>query len=94
MIGVSDANENNDNNDRDSNPDNDQSAAARREADPIETARANRTWWDIEADGYYAEHGSFLGDDDFVWGPEGLREADAGLLGDILGRQEIGRAHV
>src|SRR5450759_4863082 len=83
MIGVSDANENNDNNDRDSNPDNDQSAAARREADPIETARANRTWWDIEADGYYAEHGSFLGDDDFVWGPEGLREADAGLLGEV-----------
>jgi len=68
MTGVSDTDENND-------PDSDPSAAARREADPIETARANRTWWDIEADDYYAEHGSFLGDDDFVWGPEGLREA-------------------
>jgi SAM-dependent methyltransferase len=70
----------------------DHSAAARREADPVETARANRTWWDDEADGYYAEHGSFLGDNDFVWGPEGLREAEAGLLGDILGREvlEIG----
>ncbi|HEX7536208.1 MAG TPA: class I SAM-dependent methyltransferase [Dermatophilaceae bacterium] len=70
----------------------DAAPAARRDADPVETARANRTWWDIEADGYYAEHGSFLGDDDFVWGPEGLREADAGLLGEVRGKQllEIG----
>jgi len=66
--------------------------AGRRGADPTETARANRAWWDGEADGYYAEHGAFLGDDDFVWGPEGLREADAGLLGDVRGKQllEIG----
>ena len=63
----------------------DRSEAARREADPAETARANRAWWDSEATGYYAEHGSFLGDDDFVWGPEGLRESEAGLLGEILG---------
>jgi len=70
----------------------DRSTAARREADPIETARANRAWWDVQADGYYAEHGRFLGDDDFVWGPEGLREADARLLGEIRGAQvlEIG----
>jgi SAM-dependent methyltransferase len=84
-----------DNPDSDQNHDNldsDRSVAARRDSDPVETARANRAWWDVEADGYYAEHGSFLGDDDFVWGPEGLREADVGLLGDILGRQvlEIG----
>ena len=59
--------------------------AGRRGADPVETARANRTWWDAEADDYYAEHGAFLGDDDFVWGPEGLREADAGLLGEVDG---------
>ena len=66
--------------------------AGRRGADPTETARANRAWWDGEADGYYAEHGAFLGDDDFVWGPEGLREADAGLLGELGGKQllEIG----
>jgi len=102
---VSDAGDRNDQKDNpDSNPDShpdggpeggpeiDRSAAARRDADAMETARANRTWWDIEADGYYAEHGSFLGDDDLVWGPEGLREADAGLLGDIFGRAvlEIG----
>jgi ubiquinone/menaquinone biosynthesis C-methylase UbiE len=91
-------------NDPDSGPDNDPdrapdngpvrdlSEAARRVADPVETARANRSWWDAEADSYYTEHGSFLGDDDFVWGPEGLREADAGLLGDVRGRRllEIG----
>jgi SAM-dependent methyltransferase len=73
-------------------PEMDRSAAIRREADPVETSRANRTWWDLEADAYYAEHGSFLGDDDFVWGPEGLREADAGLLGEVRGAQllEIG----
>ena len=67
-------------------------SAARRGADLAETARANRAWWDVEADDYYAEHGAFLGDDDFVWGPEGLREADAGLLGRVRGRQllEIG----
>lgn len=66
--------------------------AARRGADPSETARANRTWWDVQADDYYSEHGAFLGDDDFVWGPEGLREADAGLLGEVQGRHllEIG----
>jgi SAM-dependent methyltransferase len=68
------------------------SRAGRRGADAVETARANRTWWDVEADDYYAEHGAFLGDDDFVWGPEGLREADAGLLGEVRGRAllEIG----
>jgi SAM-dependent methyltransferase len=66
--------------------------AGRRGADPVETAQANRSWWDAEADDYYAEHGAFLGDDDFVWGPEGLREADVGLLGDVRGKQllEIG----
>lgn len=66
--------------------------AGRRGADPVETASANRSWWDAEADDYYAEHGQFLGDDDFVWGPEGLREADARLLGSVRGKRllEIG----
>jgi ubiquinone/menaquinone biosynthesis C-methylase UbiE len=97
MVGVNDADESNEpGNPSDQSPgghpDPEPSQAARREADPVETARANRTWWDLEADGYYAEHGSFLGDDDFVWGPEGLRETDAGLLGDVRGRDllEIG----
>jgi SAM-dependent methyltransferase len=63
-----------------------------RQAGPAESARANRRWWDAEAGAYQAEHGAFLGDADFVWCPEGLREADAGLLGDVRGRAvlEIG----
>ena len=64
----------------------------RRDAGGAETASANRGWWDAEAPDYYAEHGAFLGDTSFVWGPEGLAEADAGLLGDVAGARvlEIG----
>jgi SAM-dependent methyltransferase len=51
-----------------------------------QSARANRSWWDSDADAYLAEHGEFLGDVDFVWCPEGLREADAHLLGPVAGR--------
>jgi SAM-dependent methyltransferase len=50
---------------------------------------AARAWWDAEAPAYLAEHGAFLGDSDFVWGPEGLREADAHLLGDVGGRDVL-----
>ena len=46
---------------------------------------ANRGWWDAEAGDYYTEHGHFLGDDELTWGPEGLRESQAGLLGEITG---------
>jgi SAM-dependent methyltransferase len=53
----------------------------RREVGPAASARANRRWWDADADSYHAEHGEFLGATDFVWCPEGLREADAELLG-------------
>ncbi len=45
--------------------------------------RANRSWWDGDADSYHAEHGEFLGVADFVWCPERLREADARLLGPV-----------
>jgi SAM-dependent methyltransferase len=64
----------------------------RRPATTRETRTANRRWWDSDADSYQAEHGGFLGDVDFVWCPEGLREADAGILGDIRDRNvlEIG----
>ena len=51
--------------------------------DPANSARANRHWWDLDADTYQSEHGAFLGDADFVWCPEGLREADAALLGPV-----------
>jgi SAM-dependent methyltransferase len=61
----------------------------RRQVGPAESARANRLWWDADAVNYHAEHGKFLGSDDFVWCPEGLREADAGLLGDCSGREVL-----
>ncbi|UQX87125.1 class I SAM-dependent methyltransferase [Jatrophihabitans telluris] len=53
----------------------------RREIGPAESAQANRLWWDADAAHYHAEHGSFLGTDDFVWCPERLREDEAQLLG-------------
>lgn len=61
----------------------------RREADQPESARANRRWWDADADAYQAEHGAFLGDVRFVWCPEGLEEASAGLLGPVTGRRVL-----
>lgn len=68
------------------------SAVIRRAAGVAETRRANRGWWDAAAAEYQAEHGEFLGDARFVWGPEGLDEATAGLLGPVAGRRvlEIG----
>jgi len=65
---------------------------SRRAAGAEETATANRAWWDAEAGEYYAQHGSFLGDAEFVWGPEGWRESELGLLGELTGRRvlEIG----
>jgi SAM-dependent methyltransferase len=53
---------------------------------------ANSAWWDADADDYHTEHGEFLGVIDFVWCPEGLREADARLLGELDGREilEVG----
>lgn len=58
---------------------------AEREATPAESAHANRLWWDANAADYYAEHGDVLGDADLLWCPEGLREADAQLLGEVAG---------
>lgn len=68
------------------------SAASRpapRPVGPEESARANRSWWDEEATAYQAEHGAFLGDADFVWCPEGLREQEVHLLGDVAGRDVL-----
>lgn len=58
----------------------------RRALTPQDSLRASRSWWDAEAGGYQAEHGEFLGDADFLWCPEGLRESDARLLGEVAGR--------
>ncbi|MFI0795050.1 class I SAM-dependent methyltransferase [Micromonospora rubida] len=61
----------------------------RRPVTDAESRRANRGWWDADADDYQAEHGGFLGDVEFVWCPEGLREAEARLLGDVAGRRVL-----
>ena len=68
------------------------SGFARREAGQAESVRANRGWWDAAAPAYLKEHGLDLGLVDFLWCPEGLREADAHLLGDVAGRRilEVG----
>jgi SAM-dependent methyltransferase len=65
------------------------SGVVHREIGPAESQRASRAWWDADADDYLAEHGADIGEVDFVWGPEGLREADARLLGDVAGRRVL-----
>jgi SAM-dependent methyltransferase len=62
-----------------------ESNVAHRAAGPQESATANRSWWDANAQEYYADHGATLGDADLLWCPEGLREAEARLLGDVDG---------
>jgi SAM-dependent methyltransferase len=61
----------------------------RRPVDEAESRRANGPDWDRYADEYQATHGEFLGDAGFVWGPEGLTEAEAGVLGDVAGRDVL-----
>jgi SAM-dependent methyltransferase len=62
---------------------------AKRPVDSHESRLASRVWWDADADDYQAEHGDFLGSADFVWCPEGVREADVHLLGDVAGRRVL-----
>jgi SAM-dependent methyltransferase len=57
--------------------------------DPEHAARAARSWWDAAAGQYQAEHGDFLGPARFRWGPEGLDESTARLLGDVSGRRVL-----
>ncbi|MFD2455836.1 class I SAM-dependent methyltransferase [Corynebacterium mendelii] len=56
-------------------------------ADATESSRANRLWWDFDADNYHREHSRFLGADQpegkFLWSPEYFDEADHHLLGDV-----------
>lgn len=61
----------------------------RRDSSAVETAQANRSWWDANADEYQAEHGDFLGDARFLWCPEGVYEDEARLLGDVAGRDVL-----
>ena len=64
----------------------------RQGADQPVSRFANRRWWDADADAYHLEHGDFLGDADFVWCPENLREENVGLLGKVSGTRilEVG----
>ncbi|MCF4121222.1 class I SAM-dependent methyltransferase [Antribacter sp. KLBMP9083] len=54
-----------------------------------EGGSAGRQWWDANAAEYLEEHGAFLGDTGFRWGPEGLTEGEAGLLGDVTGKRVL-----
>ncbi|WP_428964597.1 class I SAM-dependent methyltransferase [Micromonospora fluostatini] len=69
----------------DDRPPHPEPAVTRRMVSGDEGRAASRRWWDHDADNYQEEHGAFLGDVDLVWCPEGLREADARLLGDVKG---------
>jgi len=60
-----------------------------RPAGPAETVRANRRWWDADADAYLAAHLVDIGEADFLWCPEGLTEDEAGLLGPVRGRRVL-----
>lgn len=57
--------------------------ALRVPVDEATSRRANRRDWDRYADEYQQTHGAFLGDVGFVWGPEGVTEAETGILGDV-----------
>jgi SAM-dependent methyltransferase len=61
----------------------------RRAVSEEESRRANGPDWDRYADEYQATHGGFLGNTGFVWGPEGLTEDEAGVLGDVSGREVL-----
>lgn len=65
------------------------SGVANRALGPSESRTASMRWWDADADDYQADHGEFLGLDEFVWCPEGLREDDACLLGDVHGKRVL-----
>ena len=61
----------------------------RRPVGEEESRRANGPDWDRYADEYQATHGAFLGDAGFVWGPEGLTEDRARVLGDVAGQDVL-----
>ena len=54
-----------------------------------ETSRASRAYWNAAADEYLVEHGDFLGDDRFIWCPEGVDEETAHLLGSVRGKRVL-----
>ena len=67
----------------------DPSEVLRRPAGRDETRRANTAFWDSYAPGYQRDHAPDLAAAAFSWGPEGLTEAELGLLGDVRGRRVL-----
>lgn len=63
--------------------------AHRRPVTEEESRLANGADWDRYADEYQATHGEYLGDAGFLWGPEGLTEAEAGVLGPVADRDVL-----
>jgi SAM-dependent methyltransferase len=61
----------------------------RRPVTDAEARTASLRWWDADADTYLAEHGDFLGQVELRWCPEGLREEQARLLGDVAGARVL-----
>jgi SAM-dependent methyltransferase len=61
----------------------------RRHLSAADSLHASRAWWETSARAYQDEHGEFLGDADFMWGPERLREAEAHLLGEVSGKHVL-----
>ena len=67
---------------------------SRRAVGVSETRQAQRSWWDLHAGEYQAEHAGDLGSAAFLWCPEGLTEDAARLLGDIEGRTAVSYTHL
>jgi SAM-dependent methyltransferase len=61
----------------------------RRPVSEDESRRANGADWDRYADEYQATHGEYLGDVGFLWGPEGLTEAEASILGNVADKDVL-----
>jgi len=70
-------------------PSDPQVRAERRPVGEEESRRANGPDWDRYADEYQATHGAFLGDAGFVWGPEGITEAELRVLGPVDGKDVL-----
>ena len=63
--------------------------AHRRSVSEEESRLANGADWDRYADEYQATHGDYLGDVGFLWGPEGVTEAEARILGELRDRDVL-----
>jgi SAM-dependent methyltransferase len=56
---------------------------------PPEHERANRSFWDADADDYQAEHGAALADAPRAWGVWRIPETEVDALGDVVDRDVL-----